>query len=359
MEEREQLKFAFISHSNEEPDRSLLLRLDEYLLSQQLCAWYDIKGLRANSWMGQLGDKIKEATAYVLIASERSLRSEEVKSELEKIRDEHVYRKKMYIPFVLDDSYFHLRDIDSKLYYMFGGNTEQAVILSKFPSEQAAFERLADYLRDVLEVFTNNPKDFIIDEKGKLTKYVGSDSHVRIPASVTEIGEFAFSGRKQLQRVVIPPSVIKMERYAFGSCENLVAVDGMQGVQLCDVTAFKGTGILCDKSNGYRIGDIVFGGQSSGGELVIPEGTRTIACNAFTCNDAERIVLPEGLEHIGTMAFQDCPNIKEIEFPKSLKTIGKKAFAGCMDLHTAIFSGEAPTDVELAFDKIDMKELKK
>ena len=354
-----ELKYAFISHSNQEPDRSLLLRLDKYLLSQKLCAWYDIKGLRASSWMAQLGDKIKGATAYVLIASENSLKSEEVKSELKKIRDEQVYRKKLFIPFVLDDSYFHLREIDNELYYMFGGNTEQAVILSKFQNEQEAFECLADYLKDVLDTFTNNPKDFETDENGKLKKYVGSDSVVRIPASVNEIGEFAFSGKKQLNRVIIPPCVTKIERYAFGSCENLVAIDGMQGVRLCDATAFNGTGLLCDRSNGYLIGDIVFGGQNSGGELIIPEGTRTIACGAFTCNDAERIVFPDGLEHIGTKAFQDCPNIKEIIFPTSLKSIGKKAFAGCMDLSAAIFSGKAPADAESAFDKIDIKELNK
>lgn len=354
-----ELKYAFISHSNKEPDRSILLRLDEYLLSQKLCVWYDIKGLRASSWMGQLGDKIKSATAYILIASENSLKSEEVKSELKKIRDEYIYRKKTFIPFVLDDSYFRLREIDDELYYMFGGNTEQAVILSKFPNEHAAFERLADYLKDVIDEFTNNPKDFEIERNGMLKKYVGKDSVVRIPASVTEIGEFAFSGNKQLQRVVIPPSVIKIERYAFGSCENLVTVDGMQGVQLCDSTAFKGTGVICDESNGYRIGDIVFKGHSSNGVLVIPEGTRTVACGAFTCNEAEHIVFPDGLEHIGAMAFQDSTNIREVTFPLSLKTIGKKAFEGCMDLKTAIFTGKAPADVELAFDKIDIKELNK
>lgn len=352
----EDTKFVFISHSNKEPDRSLLLRLDKYLLSQKLYAWYDVKGLRARSWMEQLGDKIKDATAYILLASENSLNSEEVKSELEKIRDEHVYRKKMYIPFVLDDSYFRLREIDSKLYYMFGGNTEQAVILSQYPSEEAAFARLADYLKDVLDEFTNNPNDFLTDGKGKLKKYTGNDSIVRIPASITEIGEFAFLGKK-LQRVIIPDSVIKIERYAFGDCNNLECVEGMGGVQLCDSTAFNGTDILCDESNGYTIGGIVFKGKPDGGELVIPQGVRAVACGAFSCSEAERIIFPEGLEHIGALAFEDCLNLTEVTFPASLKSIGRKAFAGCMDLKTAVFNGKAPADAESAFDKIEIKEL--
>ena len=351
-------KYVFISHSNKEPDRSLLLRLDEYLTSQKLCAWYDVTGLRGDKWTLQIGNRIRNATAYVLIASTNSLTSPEVRDELDKIRYEKVHCNKVIIPLVMDDVYFTMIREDDFLYSVLGSNSDQAVMMSKFTTEQAAFERLGEYLKDYLDEFDNNPKDFVTDSTGaRLKKYAGTDTLVRVPSTISEIGEFAFSGNKQLQKVIIPSSVTKLERYAFGSCSNLVSVEGMQGVQSCDATAFKDTGVPCDQSNGYTVCGIVMNGQVTDGVLTIPQGTRAIACSSFVCCEAEKIVFPDGLEHIGAMAFKSCPNIKEVVFPSSLKTIGKKAFADCMELTTATFKGKIPTDVEQAFGKINIREL--
>lgn len=356
-----ELKYVFISHSNKEPDASLLMRLDEYLTSLKLCSWFDVEGLRGDKWTVQIANRIRNATVYVLIASENSLVSPEVKFELDKIRFEKLDYKKVIIPFVIMDAdkYFTMIRDDDDLNSTIS-KSDQAVIMSKFATEQDAFERLGDYLTDYLDEFTNNPKDFVTDETHtRLKKYIGSDSIVRIPAEITEIGEFAFSGNKQLQKVIIPPSVTKLERYAFGSCDNLVSVEGMQGVELCDATAFSGAQVTCDKSNGYSICGVVFDGDVVNGVLTIPDGTRVIASNAFSCSEAEQIVFPEGLCHIGVKAFEACANIKEVVFPSSLTTIGKKAFADCFELETAIFTGVKPTDAELAFDKINIKELSK
>ncbi|MCH5157378.1 MAG: leucine-rich repeat protein [Clostridiales bacterium] len=350
-------KYVFISHSNKEPDASLLKRLSEYLESQRLSAWYDVDGLMGDKWTRQVGDRLLHATVYVLIASVNSLTSPEVKDELDKIRYEKVHNGKAIIPLVMDDSYFTLIRTDKDLYSVLGSNSDQAVLMSKFTSEQAAFERLGEYLKCYLDEFENNPKDFTTDESGtKLVKYVGTDSIVRIPASITEIGERAFSGNKQLQKVIVHSAVTKIERYAFKSCSSLVAVEGMQGVECCDVTAFKDSGV----GDNSIICGVVFNGEVVGGVLTVPEGARVIASGAFNCCDAKQIVFPVGLEHIGAIAFSGSSYITEVEFPVSLKSIGKNAFADCMELKMAIFNGKKPADAELAFEnKITIKELYK
>ena len=358
----DEMKFAFISHSNKEPDLSVLLRLDEYLVSQNLCAWFDVHDLRGDKWRRQISEKIKNASVFVLISSERSLTSPEVKDELSKILNELLHNnadnKKVIIPLLLDDSYFTLTRSDNDLYSVFGANDYQAVIMSKFETEQAAFERLGSYLKDYLDVFENNPKDFVTNEsETKLIRYVGSDSLIRIPAKIREIGEFAFAGQSQLHRVAIHSAVEKIERAAFVNCENLTTVEGMQGITSCDVTAFDGTGVVIDDSNGFSVNGVVFGGQAVDGVLTIPEGTKTIANGAFRCCGAHTVVFPEGLENIGAIAFKDCSHIKQLVFPKSLKTLGKRAFEGCRSLTEVTFLGEIPADVELAIDKNILKEI--
>lgn len=48
--------------------------------------------------------------------------------------------------------------------------------------------------------------------------------------------------------------------------------------------------------------------------------------------DVIRLELPDGLTHIGNLAFYDCKNLTAAAIPGSVKTIGKYAFANCMDL---------------------------
>lgn len=353
-----EIKYAFISHSNKEPDLGILLRLNEYLTSRKLCAWFDVEGLNGEKWTRQIANRIRNATVYVLIASERSLTSPEVKHELEKIRFEHVHHDKPIIPLVLDESYFELIHTDDDLDDALGSNANQAVFMYKYSSEQEAFERLGKYLGALLNTFDNNPKDFVtVESDNRLVKYVGSDSIVQIPSYVREICEFAFAGQTQLQRVIIPSSVEKIERGAFVGCENLVEVQGMDGVATCDRTAFSGSLVVIDASNGFCLNGVVFGGQPIDGVLTIPIGARTIANGAFTCCDAHTVTLPEGLEHVGAIAFQNSLNIKQLVFPKSLKSLGKRAFAGCRELNKVKFLGEMPTGADLAFDTQVEKEI--
>ena len=57
----------------------------------------------------------------------------------------------------------------------------------------------------------------------------------------------------------------------------------------------------------------------------------SIGQQAFEHNDKiEKVILPEGLKHIGPMAFIDCPNLSEVQFPGfSIEDIGESAFEGC------------------------------
>lgn len=345
----EEMKYVFISHRNVEPDQTITMKTYNYLSEHKLAAWYD-NGLRVGDWADQISKKLHGASAYILIASKASLTSEEVIDEIGLMRQERQKNGKALIPFIIDDYFFNMKAGSAD--YFLGSNRNQAVILSKFPDEESAFARLADYLNDVLESFENNPDDFVFDETHKiLKKYTGRDSFVTVPGFVREIAENAFSFNSELEKVKIPPSVKIIGKRAFFGCGSLTSVEGMAGVEGCDVTAFDRTGIYIGKDNGYLLNGVVFGGEpAQDGKLTVPQSARVIATRAFPCKNVSSIIFCEGLEHIGARAFVDCFGIKEIKFPASVKSVGLKAFDGCSNLESAVFEGEIPEDAENAFN---------
>ena len=348
----EPIKYAFISHRNVEPDLGITSRLYEHLTKLKLEAWYD-KKLKGGDWPQQISEKLRKATVYVLITSRESLTSQEVLDEIGMMRSERNKNGKKLILYIIDDYYFNLEAGTAD--YFLGSNRNQSVKLSDYPDETAAFDALVKYLREDLVEFDNNPADFIYDSSGEiLTQYIGHDEIVTVPESVTEIGELAFSGKKELSKVIIPPSVKRIKRMAFLGCENLIQVDGMEGVESCDKSSFQDTGLVINEETDYSVNGVVFGAKAEGDELIIPQGIRVISSLAFRCNLAERIVLPEGLEHIGGGAFRECVNLKEIELPSTLKSLGNKAFCGCLKLKKVVLNGKRPFNTEGAFDNMNI-----
>ena len=54
---------------------------------------------------------------------------------------------------------------------------------------------------------------------------------------------------------------------------------------------------------------------------------------SFYGNDfLEEVIVPEGVESIAPLAFQDCPSLRRVHLPDSLKALGDFAFADCRDL---------------------------
>ena len=68
-------------------------------------------------------------------------------------------------------------------------------------------------------------------------------------------------------------------------------------------------------------------------DVIVPKFITSIMQNAFYDCAIEKILLEDGLQHIGRLAFRGC-NLSEITIPKTVKSIGKDAFAGNTKLLT-------------------------
>ena len=81
----------------------------------------------------------------------------------------------------------------------------------------------ADSNDEMVQDIEKNNTGFVI-ENGVLKEYNGTDSNVVIPDSVTEIGEYAFQFRNNVESIVIPQSVTCIHDKAFYFCEKLTSV---------------------------------------------------------------------------------------------------------------------------------------
>ena len=145
-----------------------------------------------------------------------------------------------------------------------------------------------------------------------------ADTDVIIPATyngfpVTGIDNAAFSGRTRLVSVTIPASVTKIGTYAFSGCSSLQTV------------TFK------EESRLTRVGDYAFDMCGALTGITLPNGVTEIGTYAFTyCRSLQTVTFGEGswLTRVGDYAFNMCTALTGITLPDGVTAIGQGAFWG-------------------------------
>lgn len=193
-----------------------------------------------------------------------------------------------------------------------------------------------------------------------------------IPEGVETIGTAAFYKCRSLTGVKIPQSVRSVGKSAFEGCENMRGVyyegtaaqwcgisfgtsvltyadlyiggtvlrhaDLSAGVQAVSACAFDGCGTLESvilPEGLQTIGSSAFRGTRLK-SVVIPEGVTEIPNNAFaSCSQLETVVLPEGITRIGNGAFSQTA-VRNVVFPSTITSVGDNAFSYCMKLEEIV-----------------------
>ncbi len=65
----------------------------------------------------------------------------------------------------------------------------------------------------------------------------------------------------------------------------------------------------------------------------VPVGVTEIGDHAFSGQNIEKVILPEGVVRIGKNAFKDCASLQEINMPDSIEEIDDHAFDQCVSLN--------------------------
>lgn len=206
-----------------------------------------------------------------------------------------------------------------------------------------------------INVASGNPNyksvEGILYDKGvtMLIQCPGAKESVSIPASVTEIGDQAFSNCKVLTSVIIPNSVTEIRwgafeycsaltsvsipnsvteigGYSFAYCSALHSVDIPNSVTEIGSMAF----LLCPSLTAIDVDSGNPNYKSVEGVLYDKGVTKLIQCPGAK----ESVSVPNTVNSIETYSFYECKALMEVNIPNSVTKIGYDAFYNCSALST-------------------------
>ena len=144
---------------------------------------------------------------------------------------------------------------------------------------------------------------------------------ITFDGELTEIGDYAFDWRYELETISFPSSVTKIGEDAFCNCDNLKSVSIPNSVSIIGNSAFRG----CDSLQ----------------NIVIPESVETIDAAAFSdCVNLSEVTFNEGLKVIGNDAFRSCTSLKVVSIPNSVTTLKNFAFTHCYSLENVMLGSD-------------------
>lgn len=186
--------------------------------------------------------------------------------------------------------------------------------------------------------------------------YCSSLTDMEIPDSVTEFGEQTFMGCSSLESITLPETLETLSAYMFQNCSALesfsipdtmtdlgyLAFVGCQNLKTIAISANHPTyqlqdGILYSK-DGTEL--FLYPAGKTETSFTVPDGVKTISDGAFFAAPLQSVTLPEGLEWIGSGAFDYCTSLTNITIPESVTVIQDHAFSDCESLSSVLFAGD-------------------
>lgn len=150
------------------------------------------------------------------------------------------------------------------------------------------------------------------------------------------IGASAFSGDKKIAALTVPATMREIGAYAFNKCTGLTSLTLEPGVKTIEAYAFSG----CSKIPSLTIPDTVtaignsaFSQCSAMAELKLSPATKSYGNGVFSyCSKLTSVVLPDGLTAVVDSMFMQCANLASVTIPDSVTAIGPRAFGYCKNL---------------------------
>ncbi len=174
------------------------------------------------------------------------------------------------------------------------------------------------------------------------TEATVSSNYVIKDGTIT-LADESFISKVNLKTITFPDSLKAIGGNTFYGCTGLTSVSIPEGVSVIGESAFYG----CSNIKSVYVTNFAkWLGISFGDEYANPLYYATdLYVNGELIGD---VVIPDGVKTIPTYAFS-CTGIKSINIPDSVESIGAKAFEGCDDL-AAVYISDVASWCNISFD---------
>ncbi len=177
---------------------------------------------------------------------------------------------------------------------------------------------------------------------------------VKLPNTILRIDERAFCGCSSLEKINIPEGTTIIGVSSFSGCISLENVDLPDSLTFIDNYAFENcTSLKCitiPKSI-KTMGDNVFCKCSSLEDAIISSGVEKVYCGIFElCINLKNVKLPDSLKRIESCAFSGCSSLESIDIPKNVEIIDRAAFKNCTSLKNINMSDSVKIIDESCFE---------
>ncbi|MBO7610475.1 MAG: leucine-rich repeat protein [Muribaculaceae bacterium] len=168
--------------------------------------------------------------------------------------------------------------------------------------------------------------------------------------TVTTIGESAFYSNKTITKLVIPPTIVTMEKDAFGSSLSKSSLYISDLAKWCAINFANATSNPFYSQMPFYLNDELVN------DLIIPKGVAVMNSFAFhrckslktlkieadvpsisrdafsSCSNLTTVEITGNVSRLDSSAFHLCSKMASITLPESVDTIGPEAFASCSSL---------------------------
>lgn len=209
--------------------------------------------------------------------------------------------------------------------------------------------------------FLTCKEGFVTTYNNILLSYLGNDTNIIIPNSVTKIwgdifrdcklvqsviipygikkiGDYMFSGCSSLKSINIPNTVKEIGKFAFRDCVSLKMIEIPDSIEKIELSAFYGctslkTVVLPCSGNRVELGSSIFEKCSSLRSIIIPDNVEKIGFDAFrNCVSLQTIKIGNGIKEIPSWTFKGCSSLEALYIPNNVNKIGSMAFYDCFNL---------------------------
>ena len=312
--------YAFVSYAH--ADRDLIMEVMDKLSNElKFRLWYDSGLHSGDDWSEKLTSKINTSSTFIVFLSPNSITSRHVISEISiAFANEQIKVIPIWISVPMK--------LPANLTYYLSFTQHAFSKITEAPTVDQIVDELNRAIPDYVKDTTRIEKGVIISCEDNVHELVVSDD-------VNEIAEGVCKNKKNLSKIHIGKSLVKIGKEAFRNCTNLSSIYIPSNVRYLGDSAFRDCVNIVELKieNEIELGERAFENCRNLKKVHLPKDLKEIYSGLFnSCKSLREIKLPKGLVAIGDNAFGSCDMLQKLDIPDTVARIDDAAYVGCISL---------------------------